>query len=182
MIIAFIILITFFKGCTEPADTNIPERIYSTDESKKTNDGSKTDPVEEDCEDNQIGTVRNTREGEVLFNQDDIIITLESINLDKMYLPFVQLNIENISDKRILVEIEDVSINGVMVTNDPKFACEVTPSDIMEDSIMFSEQELEYAEISTVQEIEFSFRITDVETSETIAKSDSIMLEVAENP
>lgn len=62
----------------------------------------------------------------MLLDQDGIIITLKSLELDGMFGPSLKVLVENNSDKSVTIQTRDSSINGVMA--DSMFPCEVGPS------------------------------------------------------
>ena len=82
--------------------------------------------------------------------------------------------IDNITDKAFTVQARDVSINGFMV--DAMFSCDVIPGKKAVDTITFMETELEENDIISIEDIELSFHIFDLESWDTIVDTDVVSM------
>jgi hypothetical protein len=119
-----------------------------------------------------------TVEEHEIFNQDDIAITLKSLNLeDSFFGPELKLLIENDNTKDITVQIRNVSINDIMVNS--IFSCDVVSGKKANDAISFMSSSLDIARIKTIKKIEFYFHIFDSDTWDTIVDSKAICVETS---
>ena len=117
--IMIILLLTFITACTPSSNTE--EEITNLDRNV-TNilDSDESEEVALETEDNNI---RETVEEQVLLDQDDIKITLKSLDFDGFYGPELKVLIENNSDKSIIVQTRDSSVNDIMI--ETMFSCNV---------------------------------------------------------
>jgi len=109
--------------------------------------------------------------GMELYNDHDVRIVGKYVDENSIWGTAVLLYIENNSDEVVSVHCDDLSVNGFMVT--PYFYCEVYPGKKAIDDITLSSSDLEENDISSVDEIELKFRLSDEDWS-TIAESDPI--------
>ena len=84
------------------------------------------------------------------------------------------LYIYNSNKKDVTVQAQDCSINGFMV--DPYFSCDVVSGKHAITTISFSSSELEENEIETIETVELSFHIFDMETWDTIVDTAPITI------
>lgn len=114
-------------------------------------------------------------EQKVIFESNDIIVTVNEINYDGLFGPELSLLIENNSDKNITVQARNVSINGIMV--DPLLSTDVASMKKANDSLTFMRSELDEASITTIKDIELSLKVVDTDTYEDIAMTEPILLQ-----
>jgi len=86
----------------------------------------------------------------------------------------VYVFIENLSSDIIAVQLRDTSVNGFMI--DPLFSCDVLPGKRAHDSIVFLQSDMDDNSIDTINEMEFSLNIVDMESWDTIDLSEKITL------
>ena len=84
------------------------------------------------------------------------------------------LYIYNSNKKDVTVQARDCSINGFMV--DPYFSRDVVSGKHAITTISFSSSELEENEIETIETVELSFHIFDMETWDTIVDTAPITI------
>lgn len=101
----------------------------SNPETSKVESGSAT-PVEEQKDEAEV------KQEEVVLVDDDLakIVVTEKIN-DEIFGPSYKVSVENKTDKKIMVQTRDVSIDGVM--EDPIFSVEVTAGKKANDNMTF---------------------------------------------
>lgn len=119
---------------------------------------------------------------QVLFDQDGIKITCKGFvpgSEDGWDDPKVKFLIENNTDKNIVVQVRDVSVNGFMI--DPACSEEVAAGKKMNGDMSWLQMYFDENEIATVATIEFYFTILDGETWDTIVDSDVITLNFLTN-
>ncbi len=95
----------------------------------------------------------------VLADNDDVSVIVTGYDPDNMWGYTVNMYILNKSDKRLMVSIEDASVNGFMA--DPFFATSVNPQRCEFTSVSWTDSALEENGISEVEEIEFSLIVHD---------------------
>ncbi len=174
--IMIILLLTFITACTPSSNTE--EEITNLDRNV-TNilDSDESEEVALETEDNNI---RETVEEQVLLDQDDIKITLKSLDFDGFYGPELKVLIENNSDKSIIVQTRDSSVNDIMI--ETMFSCNVAAGKKANDSIDFMRADFEQAGIATIQNIEFKFHIFDSDKWDVILDSDTITVNTTADP
>lgn len=113
----------------------------------------------------------NNIEGTTLFEQDGIKIVGQYVDDSSFWGSAVLLYIENNSDRNVIVQCDDVSVNGFMVTalmSDDVYAGKKCLSDI---TLLGSD--LEENGITEIENIETSFKILDEDFNE-IANSGKV--------
>ena len=108
-----------FVACSDP-------------ETSKVESGSAT-PVEEKKEEKEVLEVK---QDEVVLVDDELarIVVTEKFN-DEILGPSYKVSVENKTDKKIIVQTRDVSIDGVM--EEPIFSVEVTAGKKANDNMTF---------------------------------------------
>ena len=101
----------------------------SSPETSKVESGSAT-PVEEQKDEAEV------KQEEVVLVDDELarIVVTEKFN-DEIFGPSYKVSIENKTDKKIIVQTRDVSIDGVM--EEPIFSVEVTAGKKANDNMTF---------------------------------------------
>lgn len=110
--------------------------------------------------------------GTELYNSDGIRIVGKTVDEDSFWGTAILLYCENNSGKNISVSVEDMSINGYMMT--PFFTSTIYDGKKAYDDITIMSSELEENGITAVKEVELQFHIYDEETYDTIADSEPI--------
>lgn len=114
--------------------------------------------------------------GAELYNKNGIKIVGKFADEDSFWGTAVLLYIENTSDKNVNVSCDDMSINGFMVT--PYFHSTVYANKMAMDTITILSSDLEENDITSIDEIELKFRITDSKTYREIDETDPITFTV----
>lgn len=105
--------------------------------------------------------------GHKVYDENGIEIVVKGLAKDDSWLgPQVIVYISNNSEKDFTVQARDVSINGFMV--DVAFSCDVLTGKHAVDTITFLSSDLEKNNIESIDEIELSFHVFDVEHWDTI--------------
>lgn len=109
--------------------------------------------------------------GQELYNDNGVRIVGKYVDENSIWGTAVLLYIENNSGKNVIVQCDDMSINGFMVT--PYFSCTVYDEKKAVDDITILSSDLEDNGITSVDDIELVFKILD-ENFSTIDQSDPI--------
>lgn len=117
-------------------------------------------------------------DGKELFNQGGIRIVGKYVSEDSFWGAGVLLFIENTSKEDILVQCDDMSINGFMVS--PFFSSQVNKGRMALDTITILSSDLEENGIEEVKDLELKFNIIDPVNYDTISESESITFSVNE--
>ena len=97
--------------------------------------------------------------GKELYNSDGIRIVGKYVNESSFWGAAVLLYIENNSGKNRIIQCDDMSVNGFMVT--PYFSSTVYDGKKAINEITLMSSELEENNITSVDEIELKFKISD---------------------
>lgn len=116
--------------------------------------------------------------GKELVNKDGVRIVGKYVTEDSIWGAGVLLFIENKSDKDILVQCDNMSINGYMVT--PYFSSQVNKGRMALDTITILSSDLEENNIDEVKDLELNFNIVDPDSYDTIYESEPIPFTVTE--
>jgi hypothetical protein len=111
-------------------------------------------------------------DGKELINQDGIRIVGKYVEEDSFWGAGVLLYIENNYGENIIVQCDNMSINGFMVT--PLFSCTVNNGRMALDDITIMSSDLEKNEIESVDDIELVFTIINPDTYQSIIETDPI--------
>lgn len=107
-----------------------------------------------------------------LYNDNDIRIVGKTVTEDSIWGAGILLYIENNSGRNIDVSVDDMSINGYMMT--PFFSTSVYSMRKSIDEITVFSSDLERNGIESIDEVELTFTIYDDDTYETIVDTDPI--------
>ncbi|NLJ40045.1 MAG: hypothetical protein GX352_00300 [Clostridiales bacterium] len=111
-------------------------------------------------------------DGRELVNQDGIRIVGKYVEEDSFWGAGVLLYIENNYGENIIVQSDNMSINGFMVT--PLFSCTVNDGRMALDDITIMSSDLETNSIESVDDIELTFTIINPDTYQSIIETDPI--------
>jgi hypothetical protein len=138
-----------------------------------------TMPTEDDetepTEDNEQPQISGDLVGTVLYDRDGIKITVTAFDTNGYYGPEIEVIISNTSDKEVLVNTQNLSVNGYMM-DDALLYAEVEPGTEVEDFFMFSSNEMARRGIKELSKVEFFIEVMDPETYETIHKTGLLTL------
>jgi hypothetical protein len=118
-----------------------------------------------------------TIEEAVVFDQNDIKITVKSLNTKGSTGPEIKLLIENNSTKNISVQARNTSVNGYMT--ETFFSADVAAGKKANDKITLYRSDLNAAGITTIADIELSFHIFDSGTWDTIYDSEPVCIKTS---
>ncbi len=130
-----------------------------------------------DCvtiETSAVGSMDTTAndEGTELYNEDGIRIIGKTVDENSFWGTAILLYIENMSGRNVGINVDDMSINGFMLT--PFFSTTVYDGKKCVDDITIMSSDLENNGITSIDEVELKFHIYDSDSYETIADSDPI--------
>lgn len=102
---------------------------------------------------------RSTSSEKVIVDNDDICFIILENTVDSIWGYTLKCYLENKTDKSVMFNWDDVSVNGFMI--DPFWAREIAPGMRGYSDINFSDSEFEENGITEVEEIEFTFNVHD---------------------
>ena len=107
-----------------------------------------------------------------LYNENGIRIVGKTVDENSFWGTAILLYCENTSGQNVGINVENMSINGFMMT--PYYSADVYDGKKSIDEITILSSELEDNGIESIEEVELKFHIYDLDTYETIADSDAI--------
>lgn len=114
--------------------------------------------------------------GEEMVNQNGIKIIGKGVSNDLIWGDGVVVYIENNTERNIVVTIDDLSVNGFMVTG---FLYQsVRPGKKAIESIILSSSDLEDNGIESIEELSLSFEVYDEDSYHTIIKTDEMSFNI----
>ncbi len=156
-------------GITTISDIVISFHVFDSDSYS-----TLFDTAEIEIKTSAYGTVEQVvmDDGKELFNQDGIRIVGRFVEEDSFWGAGVLLFIENGYGENIIVQCDNMSINGFMVT--PYFSCTVNSGRMALSDITIMSSDLEENDIETVEDIELVFKIINPDTYQTIVETEPI--------
>ena len=103
--------------------------------------------------------------GEEIYNQNGIRVVAKSVN-DDLFGMGIKFYLENNTDKAVIVNADNVSVNGYMMTD--LFYSDLAPRSHAVDTMTLLGSELEDNHIDTITDAELSLQITDADYYQTI--------------
>lgn len=110
--------------------------------------------------------------GTELYNNNGIRIIGKTVDEDSFWGMAILLYCENNSGRNITIHVDDMSINGFMMT--PYFASTIYDGKKAFDDITIMSSDLESSGVQTIEEAELKFRINDEDTYDTIDETEPI--------
>ena len=107
-----------------------------------------------------------------LYNEDGIKIVGKTVDEDSFWGTAILLYTENTSGKNVGISVDDMSINGFMMS--PFFSTTVYDGKKSIDEITVFSSDLEANGIESIEDVELKFHIYDADSYSTIADSDTI--------
>lgn len=115
--------------------------------------------------------------GTPALNQDGLEVIVRGVKVgDSTWGPEIQLFLQNQTGRDIIVQLDDFSINGFMVS--PLFSVNIKDGKVIYCSISLSQEELDTNGIDTIGSMECSFVVIDPETWGTIVQSDPVTVQM----
>ncbi len=113
--------------------------------------------------------------GTQVYNENGIEIVVKGLAESDSWLgPSVVVYIYNSSNKDFTVQVRDVSVNGFML--DPIFSSDVVSGKHAIDTITFMSSEIEENGIETIENIELSFHVFNMDTWDTIVDTAPVVI------
>ena len=154
---------------TNPMDSDkLPSLSTSSDPDNSTN--QPTNPNTTDKPDTPSITVKEN----IIFNENDIQVTLKSIEYDAIWGYSLKVNIVNNSTQNITINTENSCVNGFKIST--YLGCDVAAGKKANDTITFDDSSLALAQIKVIHTIEFVLNIYDSDSYEDICKSGTIKI------
>ncbi|MCR5748112.1 MAG: hypothetical protein K6G03_10425 [Lachnospiraceae bacterium] len=110
--------------------------------------------------------------GTELYNNNGVRIVGKTVDENSFWGTAILLFLENTSGRNVSIHVDDMSVNGFMMT--PYFSSTVYDGKKAIEDITLLSSELEENGIDSINEVELKFRITDADTYDTIDESDNI--------
>ena len=156
-------------GITTISDIVISFHVYNSD-----NYDTLFDTDEIEIKTSAYGTVEQPvmDDGKELYNQDGIRIVGKYVDENSFWGASFLLFIENNYGEDIIVQSDNMSINGFIVT--PFFSCTVKNGRMALSDIAIMSTYLEENNITSVDDIELVFNIINPDTYQTIVETDPI--------
>lgn len=107
-----------------------------------------------------------------LYNEGGIRIVGKTVDENSFWGSAILLYMENTSGTNAVIECDNMSINGFMMS--PYFSCSVYEGKKAINEITIMSSDLEQNGIESIDEVELQFNIYEADTFETIAVSDPI--------
>ena len=107
-----------------------------------------------------------------ILNQDGVRVVAKYVEEDTFWGKSILLYLENNSPKNVTVSIDNMSINGYMVT--PYFSSSIYSGKKAINDISLLSTDLEANGITSVDDVELSFRVYDSDTYEDIISTEVI--------
>lgn len=111
-------------------------------------------------------------EGMELYNENGIRIVGKTVDENSFWGTAILLYIENTSGKNVGISVDNMSINGFMMT--PYFSTTVYDGKKSIDAITILSSDLEQNNIDSVDQVELKFHLYNADSYDTIADSDTI--------
>ncbi|NLG05347.1 MAG: hypothetical protein GX567_16220 [Clostridia bacterium] len=111
-------------------------------------------------------------EGVELYNENGIRIVGKTVDENSFWGKAILLYTENTSGKNVGISVDDMSINGFMMS--PFFSTTVYDGKKAIDDITIMSSDLEANGVESIEEVELKFHIFDVDSYDTIADTEPI--------
>ncbi len=110
----------------------------------------------------------------VLLNQGGIRVTATGLSEDAWLGPEINLLIENDTDLSVVVQAENVAVNGAMVSS--LLYCDVAAGMKANSAISFYSEDLSKAGIQTIRTVELKLVVYDSSNYDTIVQSERLTI------
>ncbi len=159
-------------GITDIADIDLSFNIFTTEEWE-----DYLDTAQIQLKTSIADTYQYTFDdrGDVAYDANGIKIIIKGLAEDtSIFGPSIVVYIENNTEKAFTVQSRDVSINDFMI--ETLFSCDVMPGKKAVDTITFIESDLEENEITSIENVELSFHVFDMQSWDDIVNTDVIKI------
>lgn len=144
-----------------------------SDNNEISNDNSDNEVTEVNTSESEPQEI--TVENQIVFDSNDIKITVTGFSSEDIFGPSLDVLIENNSTQNITVQTRNSSINGLMIESN--ISSDVAAGKKANDSITFFSSSLETANITTIKDIELFFHIFNTDTWNSIIDSEAITIQ-----
>ena len=110
--------------------------------------------------------------GTELYNANGVRIVGKTVDENSFWGTAILLYCENTSGRNVGISVEEMSINGYMMS--PFFSATVYNGKMALDEISILSTDLESNGIDTIEDVELKFHIYDADSYDTIADSEPI--------
>lgn len=117
-------------------------------------------------------------DGKELYNADGLRIVAKYVEDNTLSGTAVTMFIENMTAGDIIVQCEDLSVNGFMMM--PVFSSRVNKGCMAIDDLILLSSELETNNIDKVTSVELKFKIVEADTYRTLHTSDAVQFAVGD--
>lgn len=169
-------------GCVDSSNGEIQSGQVDTDLSDNASVSDDTNSNDEDLTDAStteqvVEKLEVAIEETVLVDESGIKITAKSLDLNGFLGPEVKLLIENNSGQDLTFQCRNSSVNGYMA--EPMMSVDVSNGKKANDSLVFTNSDLESCGIETIADMEFSFHIFSTESWDTYLDTPLIKLKTS---
>ena len=112
--------------------------------------------------------------GTQVYSGNGVEIVAKGLENDSILGPELVLYIRNDSDKAVMIQSRDTSVNGFMV--ETIFSEEIMPGKHAVAGVTFMDSDLEENNIAQIQDLEMSFVIMEADSWKNIAETDVVKL------
>lgn len=116
--------------------------------------------------------------GMEIYNADGIRIVAKYVTENGLWGSGVALYLENTSTSDVLIQCDDVSVNGFMVSS--SMSCNVNAGRMAMDEITIYQSSLDDNGITAIEEVEWVFKVINPDTYDTIYESEPITISATE--
>lgn len=153
--------------------------IAACSDSNNWEDEDDEDEQSEKDEQNKDST-QVTIEEQVVYDQNDIKVTVTGLDIDNILGPTLKLTIENNRSENFKVTNTGFSVNNLMIN--ALFYPEIEAGTTVEESISIADSTLQESGITVIQTIEFQLKFVESESYATLFESDPITLTTSADP
>ena len=147
-------------GITDFSDIEMSFRVYDSEDWSADAVAEETVHVYPHGEDNIVQFEYEPADtDQILYDDDKCTVIATGVREDDIWGYVVDLFIDNKTDKNIVIDAEDVSVNGYMA--EPYFAHALPAGKSAFTEMSWSDSDLEENGITEVEEIEFTLRVYD---------------------
>ena len=167
-IIIAVLAVSVLTACGTKT-TEAPDQTKDTTESVASNESTTPNETKEQADTKAIVEVAEQE----IFNQDGIKVTVKGFDQDSAG-PYLNILVENDTDKNIIVQTRNSSLNGYMI--DFWGSCNVAAGKKANDKIKMDLTSIVLSGIGKIYDIDFDLAILD-ENFTTIAENNNIHLD-----
>lgn len=116
----------------------------------------------------------SSEDGNVLVEERGVTVTYAGMEMTEEGNAELKMTVENNSEQPILVNVQDFSANGIMMS--PFFATQVTPGKKSNGELTIYANTLEENGVTAVESVEFSLVVFNDDTLDIITETDLLTL------